>query len=94
MGICPEQWEKMTVRELNVYASAVGQLRRQEQELREANIYSAAMGLRACLFAKHAPALEKVFPHLKVAEKSEDMDDDALYRQAAALNRMFGGAEG
>ena len=26
----------MTVRELNVYASAVGRLRRQEQELREA----------------------------------------------------------
>ena len=51
------------------------------------------MVLRACLFAKHAPALEKVFPHLKVAEKNEDMDDEALYRQVAALNRMFGGGE-
>lgn len=84
----------MTVRELNVYASAVGRLRRQEQELREANIYSAAMVLRACLFPKHAPALDEVFPHLKVAEKNEDMDDEALYRQVAALNRMFGGEEG
>lgn len=84
----------MTVRELNVYASAMGRLRRQEQELTEANIYSAAMVLRACLFSKHAPALEKVFPHLKVTEKDEDMDDEALYRQVAALNRMFGGAEG
>lgn len=84
----------MTVRELNVYASAVGQLRRREQELREANIYRAAMVLRACLFAKHAPALEKVFPHLRVTEKNEDMDDEALYRHVAALNRMFGGEEG
>ena len=86
MGICPEQWEKMTVRELNVYASAVGQLRRQEQELREANIYSAAMVLRACLFAKHAPALEEVFPHLKVAKKNEDMDDEAIERSIAEIN--------
>lgn len=83
----------MTVRELNVYVRAAGQLRRQEQELTEANIYSMAMALRACLFVKHAPALEKVFPHLKVAEKNEDMDDEALYRQVAALNRMFGGGE-
>nr|DAK80923.1 MAG TPA: hypothetical protein [Caudoviricetes sp.] len=84
----------MTVRELNVYASAMGRLRRQEQELTEVNIYSAAMVLRACLFSKHAPALEKVFPHLKVTETDEDMDDEALYRQVAALNRMFGGEEG
>lgn len=84
----------MTVRELNVYVRAAGQLRRQEQELTEVNIYSMAMALRACLFAKHAPALEKVFPHLKVGEKDEDMDDEALYRQVAALNRMFGGEEG
>lgn len=82
----------MTVRELNVYVRAAGQLRRQEQELTEANIYSAAMVLRACLFAKHAPALETLFPH-RGGEKGEAVDDEALYRQVAALNRMFGGGE-
>nr|DAE33666.1 MAG TPA: hypothetical protein [Caudoviricetes sp.] len=83
----------MTVRELNVYAQAAGQLRRQEQELTEVNIYSMAMALRACLFAKHAPALETLFPRHGGREKGEAMDDDALYRQVAALNRMFGGEE-
>lgn len=83
----------MTVRELNVYVRATGQLRRQEQELTEANIYSAAMVLRACLFAKHAPALETLFPRHGGREEGGDMDDDALYRQVAALNRMFGGGE-
>lgn len=83
----------MTVRELNVYVRATGQLRRQEQELTEANIYSAAMVLRACLFAKHAPALETLFPRHGGREEGRDMDDDALYRQVAALNRMFGGGE-
>ncbi len=83
----------MTVRELNVYAQAAGQLRRQEQELTEANIYSMAMALRACLFAKHAPALETLFPRHGGREKDGDMDDDALYRQVAALNRIFGGGE-
>lgn len=84
----------MTVRELNVYVRAAGQLRRQEQELTEANIYSAAMALRACLFAKHAPALETLFPRHGGREKGGAMDDDALYRQVAALNRMFGGEDG
>lgn len=83
----------MTVRELNVYVRAAGQLRRQEQELTEANIYSAAMVLRACLFAKYAPALETLFPRHGGRKKGGDMDDDALYRQVAALNRMFGGSE-
>ena len=83
----------MTVRELNVYAQAAGQLRRQKQELTEANIYSMAMALRACLFAKRAPALETLFPRHGGCEKGGDMDDDALYRQVAALNRMFGGEE-
>lgn len=82
----------MTVRELNVYVRAAGRLRRQEQELTEVNIYSAAMVLRACLFAKHAPALETLFPH-RGREKDEAVDDEALYRQVAALNRMFGGGE-
>lgn len=81
----------MTVRELNVYVRAAGQLRRQEQELTEANIYSAAMVLRACLFAKKAPALETLFPHHGGGEKSEDMDDEALFRQVAAVNRRLGG---
>lgn len=83
----------MTVRELNVYVRAAGRLRRQEQELTEANIYSAAMVLRACLFAKHAPALETLFPHRGGQSTDSGMDDDALYRQVAALNRMFGGEE-
>lgn len=84
----------MTVRELNVYAQAAGQLRRQEQELTEANIYSAAMVLRACLFARHAPALETLFPRHGGRNTGSGMDDEALYRQVAALNRMFGGEEG
>ena len=83
----------MTVRELNVYVQAAGQLRRQEQELTEINLYNLGLVIREMLFSKRAPALEKIFPHLKVTEKDEDMDDEALYRQAAALNRMFGGAE-
>lgn len=83
----------MTVRELNVYAQAAGQLRRQEQELTEVNIYSMAMVLRACLFAKHAPALETLFPRHSGREKDGGMDDEALYRQVAALNRMFGSEE-
>lgn len=82
----------MTVRELNIYVQAAGQLRRQEQELAEVNIYSMAMALRACLFARHAPSLEQLFPH-RGEREGTDMDDDALYRQAAALNRLFGGEE-
>lgn len=85
------EWERMTPAELNTCVRAAGQLRRQEQELTELNIYNAAMALRACLFAKRAPSFEAVFPRQR--GRGEEMDDEALYRQAEALNRLFGGGD-
>lgn len=83
----------MTPAELNVCARSVGQLRRQEQELTEANLYSLGCVIRAMVGSKHPPALEELFPHLKGRSGVPEMDDEALYRKVAALNRLFGGTE-
>ena len=83
----------MTPAELNVYARSVGQLRRQEQELTEANLYSLGCVIRAVVGRKRAAALEELFPHLRGRSSGPEMDDEALYREVAALNRLFGGTE-
>lgn len=83
----------MTPAELNVCARSVGQLRRQEQELTEANLYSLGCVIRAMVGSKHPPALEELFPHLRGRGSGAEMDDEALYREVAALNRLFGGTE-
>lgn len=83
----------MTPAELTVYVRSVGQLRRQEQELTETNLYSLGCVIRAMVGSEHPPALEELFPHLRGRSGAAEMDDEALYREVAALNRLFGGTE-
>lgn len=83
----------MTPAELTVYVRSVGQLRRQEQELTETNLYSLGCVIRAMVGSEHPPALEELFPHLRGRCRGPEMDDEALYREVAALNRLFGGTE-
>ena len=83
----------MTPAELNVYVRSVGQLRRQEQELTETNLYNLGCVIRSMLGSERTPALEELFPHLKGRSGGPEMDDEALYRKVAALNRLFGGTE-
>lgn len=83
----------MTPAELTVYVRSVGQLRRQEQELTETNLYSLGCVIRAMVGSDHPPALEELFPHLRGRCRGPEMDDEALYREVAALNRLFGGTE-
>ena len=83
----------MTPAELTVYVRSVGQLRRQEQELTETNLYSLGCVIRAMVGSEHPPALEELFPHLRGRCRGPEMDDEALYREVAALTRLFGGTE-
>ena len=83
----------MTPAELTVYVRSVGQLRRQEQELTETNLYSLGCVIRAMVGSEHPPALEKLFPQQRDRSSGPEMDDEALYREVAALNRLFGGTE-
>lgn len=83
----------MTPAELTVYVRSVGQLRRQEQELTETNLYSLGCVIRAMVGSEHPPALEELFPHLRGRCRGPEMDDEALYREVVALNRLFGGTE-
>ena len=83
----------MTPAELTVYVRSVGQLRRQEQELTETNLYSLGCVIRAMVGSDRTPALEELFPHLRGRCRGPEMDDEALYREVAALNRLFGGTE-
>lgn len=83
----------MTPAELNVYVRSVGQLRRQEQELTETNLYNLGCVIRAMVGSKRPLALEELFPHLRGRGSGSEMDDEALYREVAALNRLFGGTE-
>lgn len=82
----------MTPAELQVYVRARGALERQRQELLEGNMYAMGLVVRAMLLNKHAPSLERVFPHLSTG--GGEMDDEALYRQVEALNRRYGGEDG
>ena len=83
----------MTPAELTVYVRSVGHLRRQEQELTETNLYGLGCVIRAMVGSEHPPALEVLFPHLRGRCRGPEMDDEALYREVAALNRLFGGTE-
>nr|WP_325212934.1 hypothetical protein [uncultured Oscillibacter sp.] len=80
----------MTPAELNLYAGAFTERRREEQRLTQVNIYSLAALTRAMIWAKHPPSFDRVFPE----ERRRDMSDEQMYAMVQGLNAMFGGEEG
>lgn len=79
----------MTPAELNLYAAAHTERRREEQRLAQANLYSLAALVRAMIWAKHPPSFDRVFPE----ERREKMSDEQMYAMVKGLNAFFGGEE-
>ncbi len=81
----------MTPAQLNVYARAYVERRREEQKLSQANIYSLAALIRTMVWAKHPPSLDEAFPGAQA--KPKEMTDDEMYAQVKRLNALLGGEE-
>ena len=81
----------MTPVELNIYARAQAERRREEQKLAQANLYSLAALIRPMIWAKHPPKYEQVYPENR--PKQDNMTDDQMYATVRALNALFGGEE-
>ena len=81
----------MTPAELNLYARAYVDRRREEQKIAQANLYSLAALIRPMIWAKHPPSYEKVFPDNKPEPK--EMTDEQMYAMVKGLNALFGGEE-
>lgn len=82
----------MTPVELNIYARAYAEQRRQEQRLSVTNIYSLASLIRSMVWSKHPPSFERAFPGAKEASKKE-MTDDQMFAMVKGLNALYGGEE-
>jgi len=83
----------MTPVELNIYARAYADQRKQEQRLQVANIYSLAALIRSMVWSKHPPSFDRVFPEAKADKKQEIMTDDQMYAMVKGLNALYGGKE-
>lgn len=83
----------MTPVELNIYARAYADQRKQEQRLQVANIYSLAALIRSMVWSKHPPSFDRAFPDAKANKKQENMTDDQMYAMVKGLNALFGGKE-
>lgn len=81
----------MTPVELNIFARAVVERRKEEQKIAQANIYSHAALIRSMIWGKHPPSYEKAFPGNSRPQK--EMTDDQMYAMAKGLNALFGGEE-
>ena len=81
----------MTPAELNLYARAYVDRRKEEQKIAQANLYSLTALIRPMIWAKHPPSYEKVFPDNR--PKPEEMTDDEMYAMVKGLNALFGGEE-
>lgn len=79
----------MTPAELNLWADAYTERRKEEQRLTQANIYSMAALTRAMIWAKRPPGFDQVFPE----ERPEEMSDEQMYAMVKGLNGLFGGEE-
>lgn len=77
--------------ELNIYARAYVERRREDQKITQANLYALAALIRPMVWAKRPPSYAQVFPD-KEAEK-EEMTDDQMYAMVKGLNALFGGEE-
>lgn len=77
--------------QLNLYARAWTERRREEQRLAQVNLYSLSALIRSMVWAKHPPSFERAFPEHK--PEQEAMDDDQLYKMVKGLNALFGGTE-
>jgi hypothetical protein len=81
----------MTPVELNLYANAFVDRRKEEQRITQANLYSLAALIRPMVWSKHPPSFEKAFPEQK--KQPEAMTDDQMYAIVKGLNALFGGEE-
>ncbi len=83
----------MTPAELNLYADAYVERRREALRLEQINLYNLAALIRPMVWSKHPPRLERVFPQATRKEPQKEMTDEQMYAQVVALNRLFGGEE-
>ena len=82
----------MTPVELNIYARAYAEQRKQAQRVQVGNIYSLASLIRSMVWSKHPPSFERAFPGIDDFQHKE-MTDDQMYAKVKALNALFGGEE-
>lgn len=81
----------MTPVELNIFARAYVDRRKEEQKIAQANLYSLAALIRPMVWAKHPPSYERAFPDNK--PQQNEMTDDQMYAMVKGLNALFGGEE-
>lgn len=82
----------MTPAQLNLYAQAYAQRRREEQRMAQINLYSLAALIRPMVWAKHPPSFDRAFPENR--PNQNHMTDAQMYRMVQGLNALFGGTEG
>lgn len=83
----------MTPVELNLYARAYAEQRKQEQKVQIANIYSLAALIRSMVWAKHPPSFERAFPGVLAEKQQNEMTDNQMFAVVKGLNALFGGKE-
>lgn len=81
----------MTPAQLNTYARAHVQRRKEEAKTTQANIYSLAALIRTMVWSKNPPSFEDAFSGSEPEPK--EMSDDEMYAQVRRLNAIFGGKE-
>lgn len=78
----------MTPRELTTWIRGAMRADKARQERLRANMYSMATLIRSAVWADSMPSYETLF-----GKKDEDMDDEAMFQVARALNAACGGSE-
>lgn len=81
----------MTPAELNTYAQAYVDRRKEEQRLAQVNLYSLAALIRPMVWSKHPPSFDKAFPGARGNPKARKMTDEQMYAMVCKLNASMGG---
>jgi hypothetical protein len=80
----------MTPRELSVYVKAYADAMEEDARMYRAKAYLLASLVRTMFGSKHAPSYEHIFPD---DVRKREMNDEEMFAQVQALNRLFGGTE-
>ena len=87
IGLGHAEWENMTPRELELWASVFVERSRDEAKIRHVENYNLAGLIRTMVWAKHAPSYDSLYP----SDARKDMTDEQMYEQVCALSKIFGG---
>lgn len=82
----------MTPAELNLYARAYAEQKKERQTVAQVNLYNLASLIRSMVWVKHPPSYDSVFGDGDKPQ-NDDMTDEQMYAMARALNALYGGEE-